>query len=82
MASDGNPSSSVSRRLTNHLVGPWPPLPELSAYPSVGAPRSYVDQGALDVGTLRAATATMGYKHRCLDLNDARAQITLPTFMR
>ncbi|ALG10310.1 acetoacetate decarboxylase [Kibdelosporangium phytohabitans] len=59
---------------------------EVSAYPKVlGQPRLYVDSGALvgtvDYGTLRVATATMGYKHHALDARDAEAQITVPTFM-
>jgi acetoacetate decarboxylase len=59
---------------------------ELSAYPKVlGSPGLYVDNGALvgtlDFGTLRVATATMGYQHHPLDLDEARAQITVPTFM-
>jgi acetoacetate decarboxylase len=59
---------------------------EISAYPkTVGAPRLYLDQGALvgtlDYGTLRVATATMGYKHRPLDPGEAKAQIAVPTFM-
>ncbi|MFD4194486.1 acetoacetate decarboxylase [Amycolatopsis thermoflava] len=59
---------------------------EVSAYPkTVGAPRLYVDHGALvgtlDYGTLRVATATMGYKHHPLDRAEAREQIAAPTFM-
>ncbi|MCP2163623.1 acetoacetate decarboxylase [Goodfellowiella coeruleoviolacea] len=59
---------------------------EISAYPkTVGAPRLYVDHGVLvgtlDYGTLRVATATMGYKHHEFDLAEARAQISVPTFM-
>lgn len=59
---------------------------EVSAYPKViGAPNLYVDHdvlvGALDYGTLRVATATMGYKHYPLDTCEAEAQISLPTFM-
>lgn len=59
---------------------------ELSAYPkTIGSPRLYVDQGALvgtlDVGSLRVATATMGYKHRPADVDRAEHQLTLPTFM-
>lgn len=59
---------------------------ELSAYPKVtGAPRLYIDHGALvgtlDIGTLRVATATMGYKHHRLEPTVAAAQITVPTFM-
>jgi acetoacetate decarboxylase len=59
---------------------------ELSAYPkTIGSPRLYVDHGALvgtlDIGTLRVATATMGYKHRPADVDAARRQLTLPNFM-
>ncbi|MBP2478576.1 acetoacetate decarboxylase [Crossiella equi] len=59
---------------------------EVSAYPkTVGAPRLYVDSGVLvgtlDYGTLRVATATMGYKHHELDHRAAEEQITVPTFM-
>ncbi|WP_217576583.1 acetoacetate decarboxylase [Streptomyces sp. GbtcB7] len=59
---------------------------ELSAYPkALGAPRLYVDHGTLvgtlDIGTLRVATATMGYKHRQLDPEEALRQITVPTYM-
>ncbi|MGW1786824.1 acetoacetate decarboxylase [Streptomyces sp. NPDC002143] len=59
---------------------------ELSAYPKVmGSPRLYVDHGALvgtlDFGTLRVATATMGYKHVRLDPEEALRQITVPTYM-
>jgi acetoacetate decarboxylase len=59
---------------------------ELSAYPkTVGSPRLYVDHGALvgtlDIGSLRVATATMGYKHHRMDPAEAAAQITAPSFM-
>lgn len=59
---------------------------ELSAYPKVlGAPQLRVDQGALvgtlDRGTERVATATMPYKWEAMDLDEAKAQITVPTFM-
>ncbi|MER6539871.1 acetoacetate decarboxylase [Streptomyces sp. 900105755] len=59
---------------------------EVSAYPKVmGAPRLYVDSaalvGTLDYGTIRVATATMGYKHRPLDKAVAREEIAAPTFM-
>ena len=37
--------------------------------------------GTLDYGTLRVATATMGYKHFELDRRQAEAEITVPTFM-
>lgn len=59
---------------------------EASAYPKkLGAPRLYTDSdtlvGTLDYGTLRVATATMGYKHQPLDPEEAREEITKPTFM-
>ncbi|UOB11443.1 acetoacetate decarboxylase [Streptomyces sp. HP-A2021] len=59
---------------------------EVSAYPKVlGSPSLTVDSGALvgtlDHGSLRVATATMGYKHHELDRREAEAQITVPTFM-
>ena len=59
---------------------------EMSAYPKVsGQPRLRVDNGTLvgelDVGSLRVATATMGYKHNALEPDEAAAQITVPTFM-
>lgn len=59
---------------------------EVSAYPKVmGSPKLYADNGALvgtlDYGTVRVATATMGYKHFDLDRREAEAEITVPTFM-
>lgn len=59
---------------------------EVSAYPKVmGSPKLYADNGALvgtlDYGTLRVATATMGYKQFELDTRQAEAEITVPTFM-
>ncbi|MFT3852613.1 MAG: acetoacetate decarboxylase [Ilumatobacteraceae bacterium] len=59
---------------------------EMSAYPkTLGAPRLRVEQsaliGTLDVTSERVATATMGYKYRALDPEEARRQITVPTFM-
>jgi acetoacetate decarboxylase len=59
---------------------------ELSAYPkTIGSPRLYTDQGALvgtlDIGTVRVATATMGYKHRPMATEEAERQLTVPTFM-
>ncbi|MCP2257206.1 acetoacetate decarboxylase [Streptoalloteichus tenebrarius] len=58
---------------------------ELSAYPKTsGSPRLFVEDGALvgtlDYGSQRVATATMAYKHRPLDHEEARRQITVPTF--
>ncbi|WP_394940710.1 acetoacetate decarboxylase [Psychromicrobium sp. YIM B11713] len=59
---------------------------EISAYPKVmGQPALTVDNGALlgtlDYGSVRVATATMGYKFYPLDFEEAKAQITAPTFM-
>jgi acetoacetate decarboxylase len=59
---------------------------ELSAFPKkLGKPRLCVDSdtlvGTLDYGSLRVATATMGYKHQVLDVDDARAEIAAPSFM-
>jgi acetoacetate decarboxylase len=59
---------------------------EISAYPkSTGSPRLFADTGALvgtlDYGTQRVATATMGYKHYAMDLEEAKAELTLPTYM-
>ena len=58
---------------------------EISAFPKKsGAPRLYVDSdtlvGTLDYGTLRVATATMGYKHAPMSDEDAVAEIGRPTF--
>jgi len=59
---------------------------EVSAYPKVmGSPALTVDNGALlgtlDYGSVRVATASMGYKFFPLDFDEAKAQITVPTFM-
>jgi acetoacetate decarboxylase len=59
---------------------------EATAFPKkLGKPRLYVDGdtlvATLDYGSLRVATATMGYKHRVIDLDAARARLTAPTFM-
>ncbi|MGY1697590.1 acetoacetate decarboxylase [Geodermatophilus sp. SYSU D00814] len=58
---------------------------EISAFPKKsGTPRLYVDSdtlvGTLDYGTLRVATATMGYKHAPMSDEDAIAEIGRPTF--
>ncbi len=51
----------------------------------LGAPSLYIDSdtlvGTLDYGSLRVATATMGYKHLPLDLDQARKEIAKPQFM-
>ena len=59
---------------------------ELSAYPKkLGKAQLYIDSdtlvGTLDYGTVRVATATMGYKHRPLDLDQAKREIGVPMFM-
>ena len=58
---------------------------EISAFPKkLGAPALYVDTdtlvGTLDYGTLRVATATMGYKHQPLDEQAAREELGAPTY--
>jgi acetoacetate decarboxylase len=59
---------------------------EMGAYPKkLGSPRLCVDSdtlvGLLDYGTLRVAVATMGYKHRPLDTDEARREVGTPMFM-
>lgn len=59
---------------------------EVSAFPKkLGAPKLFVDSdtlvGTLDYGSLRIAQATMGYKHQPLAVEDAKAEICVPTFM-
>ena len=59
---------------------------ELSAFPKkLGSAKLFVDSdtlvGTLDYGVLRVATATMGYKHKPLDLEKARQEVGVPTFM-
>ncbi|MFC0540895.1 acetoacetate decarboxylase [Kutzneria chonburiensis] len=59
---------------------------EISAYPkSTGSPQLFAEAGALvgtlDYGSQRVATATMGYKHYPMDLDEAKAELTLPTYM-
>ncbi|MBO1332798.1 acetoacetate decarboxylase [Streptomyces sp. VRA16 Mangrove soil] len=59
---------------------------EASAYPKkAGAPRLYTDSdtlvGTLDYGSLRVATATMGFKHTPIGEREARAEIAAPTYM-
>jgi acetoacetate decarboxylase len=58
---------------------------EISAFPKKsGTPKLYVDTdtlvGTLDYGTLRVATATMGFKHAPMGEDDARAEIGRPTY--
>lgn len=59
---------------------------ELSAFPKkLGLAKLFVDSdtlvGTLDYGSLRVASATMGYKHKPLDFEKARQEICVPTFM-
>ncbi|WP_322923254.1 acetoacetate decarboxylase [Paenibacillus campi] len=59
---------------------------ELTAYPKkLGAPKLYIDSdtlvGTLDYGSLRVATATMGFKHMEMDIEQAKQEICRPTFM-
>ncbi|MEV6116114.1 acetoacetate decarboxylase [Streptomyces sp. NPDC052109] len=59
---------------------------EAGAYPKkLGNARLYTDSdtlvGTLDYGSLRVACATMGYKHRPLDPEEARAEVGSPTYM-
>jgi acetoacetate decarboxylase len=59
---------------------------EISAFPKkLGEPKLFVDSdtlvGTLDYGTLRVATATMGYKHEAMTTEAALAEIGVPTFM-
>jgi acetoacetate decarboxylase len=58
---------------------------EISAFPKkFGFPSLSVDSdtlvGTLDYGSLRVATATMGFKHAPMDAEEARAEIGRPTF--
>lgn len=58
---------------------------EISAFPKkLGSPQLYLDSdtlvGTLDYGTLRVATATMGFKHAPMSEEDARAEIGRPTY--
>ncbi|MFB7508038.1 acetoacetate decarboxylase [Streptomyces broussonetiae] len=59
---------------------------EIGAFPKkAGRPRLYVDHdtlvGTLDHGSLPVARATMGYKHQQLPAEQAREELTQPTFM-
>jgi acetoacetate decarboxylase len=59
---------------------------EVGAYPKVlGSPALRVEHGALvgtlDHGTIRVATATMGYKHQALTPDAAAAIVAVPTYM-
>lgn len=58
---------------------------ELGGYPKkAGTPHLFIDAdtlvATLDYGSLRVATATMGYKHSARDADDASAEICVPTY--
>jgi acetoacetate decarboxylase len=59
---------------------------ELWGFPKkLAAPRLTVEVdtllGTLEYGPVRVATATMGYKHRALDLDTARAGLMAPNYL-
>lgn len=59
---------------------------ELWGFPKkLASPRMVVETdtllGTLDYGSVRVATATMGYKHRTLDLEAVRAGMSMPNFL-
>ncbi|MBV8095356.1 MAG: acetoacetate decarboxylase [Acetobacteraceae bacterium] len=59
---------------------------EVAAYPKkLASPNFYIDVdalvGTLDYGTIRVAVATMGYKYIAGDLDRARGEICVPTYM-
>lgn len=59
---------------------------EVGAYPKkFGKGNLYIDSdtlvGTLDYGSLRVATATLGYKHAPLDAEEAREEISKPYYM-
>ncbi|KAF0113434.1 MAG: acetoacetate decarboxylase [Rhodobacteraceae bacterium] len=59
---------------------------EIWGFPKkLAQPRLRVEQdalvGTLDVGSLRIANATMGYKHRPFDLAKAKAAVAAPAFL-
>jgi acetoacetate decarboxylase len=59
---------------------------ELSAFPKkLGSAKLFIDSdtlvGTLDYGSLRVATATMGYKHKPLELELAKQEVGVLTFM-
>jgi len=58
---------------------------EFGGYPKKGgSPHLFVDSdtlvATLDYGSVRVATATMGYKHSVRDADDASAEICLPAY--
>jgi acetoacetate decarboxylase len=59
---------------------------ELWGFPKkLAAPALSVEKdtllGTLDYGSVRVATATMGYKHRALDLDTVRASMLAPNYL-
>lgn len=55
-------------------------FPKKLASPSLGIERDTL-LGTLDYGPVRVATATMGYKHRALDLGPVREALRAPSFL-
>ncbi|MBP2472082.1 acetoacetate decarboxylase [Crossiella equi] len=59
---------------------------ELAGYPkSMGSPKLAVEGsallGTLDLGSVRVATATMGYQFEQMDFEQAHSEISVPTYM-
>lgn len=59
---------------------------ELWGFPKkLGSPRLSVHKdtllGTLDIGPVRIATATMGFKYEAMDLDAAKAAVTAPAFL-
>ncbi|GAC1322395.1 MAG: acetoacetate decarboxylase [Mycobacteriales bacterium] len=81
---DGEPADYLHAMYVNSLASIASGR-EISAFPKkMGSPAMYVDTdtlvGTLDYGTLRVATATMGYKHFRVDEAAARDEIGQPTY--
>ncbi len=55
-------------------------FPKKLAAPSLTVERDTL-LGSLDYGPVRVATATMGYKHRALDLNAVRQGMLVPNYL-
>jgi acetoacetate decarboxylase len=81
---DGEPAAYLHAMYVDNL-GSITSGREISAFPKkFGNARLHLDVdtlvGTLDYRTLRVATATMGYKHGALPEDEARAEITRPTY--
>ena len=87
------PWCAMARKQGEYIIGMYlDNLPaiaagrELSAFPKkLGSAKLFVDSdtlvGTLDYGMLSVARATMGYKHKPYDLEKARQEICVPTYM-